>query len=258
MLSHPHVKARPRYQELGPCCVMTCRHCSCCIRLLSSHRHGRAFFGQPVGNYETRHLTGGALVKYPRTASSCFRRPGGRLEFPQGGTWHEETPLESAERRGTVRGSLKVNRTRTLSLHHWSSTKHTLCTSEPGRQPRRALYSVVLEWLTGVREISGSRRAASIGRLFVFSYGGKPNDNGIRTRSLAGCIYSPKPNNSNSRDLFKSHTKKSKHPNKKNNRLPRFPLLCFAFIRQQYAKHQTTLALTDAAAALQPELSIEG
>lgn len=65
---------------------------------------------QPVGNYETRHLTGGALVKHPGTASSCFRRPGGRLEFGQGGTWHEETPLESAERRGTVRGSLKVNR----------------------------------------------------------------------------------------------------------------------------------------------------
>eukprot|EP00903_Cladosiphon_okamuranus_P016028 g14800.t1 len=60
------------------------------------------------GSYETRHLTGGALVKRPKTASPCFRRPGGRLQFEGGGAWHEETPLVSAERRGTVRGNVKA------------------------------------------------------------------------------------------------------------------------------------------------------
>lgn len=65
-------------------------------------------FRQPAGNYETRHLTGGALVTRPQTASPCFRRPGGRLDFGGGGTWHAETPLECAEWRGTVRGNLKV------------------------------------------------------------------------------------------------------------------------------------------------------
>ncbi|CAN0146763.1 unnamed protein product, partial [Scytosiphon promiscuus] len=59
------------------------------------------------GNYETRHLTGGALVRRPKTASPCFRRPGGRLDFGGGGTWHAETPLECAEWRGTVGGNLK-------------------------------------------------------------------------------------------------------------------------------------------------------
>ncbi|CAM9722204.1 unnamed protein product, partial [Ectocarpus sp. 12 AP-2014] len=59
------------------------------------------------GNYDTRHLTGGALIKRPKTPSPCFRRPGGRLDFGVGGTWHKETPLESAEGYGTVRGNLK-------------------------------------------------------------------------------------------------------------------------------------------------------
>lgn len=73
-----------------------------------------AFFG--LGTYDTRHLTGGALVKRPKTASPCFRRPGGRLQFEGGGTWHEETPLVSAERRGTVRGSVKVKYQGLLSV----------------------------------------------------------------------------------------------------------------------------------------------
>ncbi len=76
------------------------------LRCPFGHRWPSRF--RPTGNYETRHLTGGALVKRPNTASPCFRRPSGRLQFEGGGTWHEDSPLESAERRGTVRGSIKV------------------------------------------------------------------------------------------------------------------------------------------------------
>jgi len=82
-----------------------------CLSLGTPSRSRVSLFtaGPPdTGNYETRHLTGGALVKRPKTASPCFRRPGGRLQFEGGGTWHEDSPLESAERRGTVRGSIKV------------------------------------------------------------------------------------------------------------------------------------------------------
>lgn len=58
--------------------------------------------------YETRHITGGALVKRPEAASPCFCSPVRRLDFGTAGTWHQETPLASAETRGTVQGKVQV------------------------------------------------------------------------------------------------------------------------------------------------------
>lgn len=158
-------------------------------------------FQEPIGptaagNYDTRHLTGGALVKRPKTPSPCFRRPGGRLDFGVGGTWHKETPLESAEGYGTVRGNLKVMTSGRNPLQHalLSSTVLLLFSKravlQQAQRVTRAMYVAVLSNTTShVSSLCRNARCCGTSNSFTSPRGGTDAFKGrLRYRQPSNCF----------------------------------------------------------------------
>ncbi|CAM9146285.1 unnamed protein product, partial [Discosporangium mesarthrocarpum] len=61
------------------------------------------------GSYETRHLTGGAIVKRPKSASPCFSGLSARWEPKVTGTEHSNMRLANAEERNTVNSGVQTS-----------------------------------------------------------------------------------------------------------------------------------------------------
>ncbi|CAM9314024.1 unnamed protein product, partial [Choristocarpus tenellus] len=59
--------------------------------------------------YETRHLTGGAIVKRPKSASPCFSGTEGRWEPKVTGIKHSNMRLKNAETRHTVHWTVQAS-----------------------------------------------------------------------------------------------------------------------------------------------------